>query len=153
MPIAFNKILIPVDFSLNTEIAIRKAAGLVGHDETSLHLLHVVKPGRQATHQFKLWAVEKEMEKLKELIKAKHAGLKVKTHVLKGRNVQRLILDCANMLKPDLIIIGNNLMAEDGFCVDYARHLDLAATTDASLEKRCLESIERVQRAKRELGA
>lgn len=95
-----------MDFSLNTEIAIRKAAGLVGHDETSLHLLHVVKPGRQATHQFKLWAVEKEMEKLKELIKATHAGLKVKTHVLKGRNVQRLILDCANMLKPDLIIIG-----------------------------------------------
>lgn len=52
----------------------------------------------------------------------------------------------------DLIVIGNNLMAEDGFCLDYARHLELAATTDASLEKRCRESIDRIQRIKRELG-
>ena len=106
MPIAFNRILIPVDFSLNTEIAIKKAIGLVGHDDTILHLLHVIRPGRQATHQFKLWAVDKEMEKLKESIKASHADLKVKTHVLKGHNVQRLIVDCASMLKPDLIIFG-----------------------------------------------
>lgn len=106
MAIAFNRILIPVDFSLNTEIAIKKAAGLVGHDDTILHLLHVIRPGRQATYQFKLWAVEKEMEQLKDSIRGMHGDLKVRTHVLKGRNVQRLILDCANMLKPDLIIIG-----------------------------------------------
>lgn len=95
-----------MDFSLNTEIAIKKAITLAGHDETMLHLLHVIKPGRQATHQFKLWAVEKEMETLKDSIRAISPDRKVKTHVLKGRNVQRLILDCANMLKPDLIIIG-----------------------------------------------
>ncbi len=53
----------------------------------------------------------------------------------------------------DLILIGNNLMAEDGFCLDYARHLATSASTDASLEKRCRESIDRVQRVKRELGA
>jgi beta-N-acetylhexosaminidase len=53
----------------------------------------------------------------------------------------------------DLILIGNNLMAEDGFCLDYARHLASAASTDAALEKRCLESIDRVARTKRELRA
>lgn len=53
----------------------------------------------------------------------------------------------------DLILIGNNLMAEDGFCLDYARHLASAASTDAALEKRCRQSIDRVQRTKRELGA
>lgn len=53
----------------------------------------------------------------------------------------------------DLILIGNNIMAEDGFCLEHARHLALAATTDASLEKRCLESINRVQRAKRDLNS
>jgi beta-N-acetylhexosaminidase len=53
----------------------------------------------------------------------------------------------------DLILIGNNLMAEDGFCLDHARHLAQAAATDASLERRCFESVDRVQRIKRELGA
>jgi beta-N-acetylhexosaminidase len=53
----------------------------------------------------------------------------------------------------DLILIGNNLMAEDGFCLDFARHLAQSAATDAALEKRCFESVNRVQRAKRELGA
>src|SRR6202012_452884 len=99
MPILFNKILIPVDFSLNTEIAIKKAATLVGPDEAILHLLHILKPGHHAKHQFKLWAVEKELEQLKESIKASHPSLKVRTHVLKGHNVQRLIIDCAQMLK------------------------------------------------------
>jgi len=106
MPIAFNKILIPVDFSLNTEIAVRKAAGLAGQEETSLHLLHVLKPGRQAKHQFKLWAVEKELEQLKDSIRERYPALRVKTHVLKGYSVQRLIVDCAEMLKPDIVIIG-----------------------------------------------
>jgi len=106
MAIAFNKILIPVDFSLNTEIALKKAAGLVGHDEAILHLLHVLKPGNRSKQQFKLWTVEKEMEQLKDTIRSQHPSIKVKSHVLRGRSVQRLILDCAAMLKPDLIIIG-----------------------------------------------
>ena len=106
MAIAFNKILIPVDFSLNTEIAVKKAAGLVGHDEAMLHLLHVLEPGKQAKHQFKLWAVEKELEQLRETIRNTYPTLKVKSHILKGHSVQRLIVDCAEMLKPDLIVIG-----------------------------------------------
>lgn len=106
MVIAFNKILIPVDFSLNTEIALKKAAGLIGHDEGTLHLLHVLKPGKQATHQFKLWAVEKELDQLRDTIRERYPNLRVKTHVLKGHSVQRLIVDCAAMLKPDLMVIG-----------------------------------------------
>ncbi|HEV2480249.1 MAG TPA: universal stress protein [Puia sp.] len=106
MAIAFNKILIPVDFSLNTEIAVKKAAGLVGHDEAILHLLHVLKPGHQAKYQFKLWTIEKEMEQLRDTIRTQYPSIKVKSHVLKGHSAQRLIIDCAAMLKPDLIIIG-----------------------------------------------
>ena len=106
MAIAFNKILVPVDFSINTEIAIKKAAGLVGGGEAILHLLHVVKPGKLAKHQFRQWVVEKELEQLKETIKTSHPAIKVKIHVLRGHSVQRLVLDCAAMLKPDLIIIG-----------------------------------------------
>jgi nucleotide-binding universal stress UspA family protein len=106
MAIAFNTILIPVDFSVNTEIAVKKAAGLVGHDDTVLHLLHVVRPGKQAAHQFKRWAVEKEFEQLRESIRSVHPAMRVKTHILKGPSVQRMIIECAAMLRPDLIIIG-----------------------------------------------
>ncbi len=106
MAIAFNSILIPVDFSINTQIAVKKAAGLVGADKAVLHLLHVLKPGKLAKHQFKRWAVEKELEQLEESIRADHPAIRVKTHVLRGPSVQRLILDCAAMLKPDLIVIG-----------------------------------------------
>lgn len=51
----------------------------------------------------------------------------------------------------DLILIGNNLMAEDGECLTYARHLAQSARNDRALEARCTESIARVQRAKRAL--
>jgi len=106
MAIAFNKVLVPVDFSLNTETAIKKAAGLIGSDDTDLHLLHVIRPGRHAIHQFKVWAVEKELQQWKDTLRKDYPGLRVLTHVLKGSSVGRMIVECANMLKPDLIIIG-----------------------------------------------
>ncbi|HVS97304.1 MAG TPA: universal stress protein [Puia sp.] len=106
MAIAFNQILIPVDFSLNTETAVRKAAGLIGTYDTVLHLLHVMRPGNHAVHQFKVWAVEKELQEWKENICRQYPSLRVRTHILKGRSVQRMIIECAGMLKPDLIVIG-----------------------------------------------
>lgn len=106
MTIAFKDILIPVDFSVNTETAVKKAAALVGKDEAVLHLLHVVNPGRRAVHAFRVWAVEKELEQWRDKIRIEHPGLRVKTIVLKGRSVQRMIVDCAAMMRPDLVIIG-----------------------------------------------
>lgn len=106
MAIAFDKILIPVDFSLNTEIAVKRAAGLVGSGEALLHLLHVMRPGKHAIHQFKVWAVEKELEQWKDYIRENYPALGVRTHILKGGSAQRMIIECAEMLKPDLIVIG-----------------------------------------------
>ena len=106
MAIAFNQILVPVDFSVNTETAVKKAAGLIGSDDTLLHLLHVMRPGKHAVHQFRIWAVEKELQQWKDNICTQYPTLRVRTHILKGRSVQRMIIECAGMLKPDLIIIG-----------------------------------------------
>jgi nucleotide-binding universal stress UspA family protein len=106
MAISFNNILIPVDFSLNTEIAVKKAASLAGGKDTILHLLHVLRPGKKAVYQFRLWTVEKELEELKDKIKLNHPVLRVRIHILRGRSAQRPIIECAEMLKPDLIIIG-----------------------------------------------
>ena len=52
----------------------------------------------------------------------------------------------------DMIVIGNNMMAEDGFCLDHAKHLAQTVGTEAVLERHCTESIARVRRIKREFG-
>lgn len=109
MPIVFDNILIPVDFSLNTEVAIKKAIEMAGSDEALLHLLHVVKPGgRGPEQQFARWSMEKELEKWRENIREKYSSVQVRTHVLQGSNVQRMIIESAGLLKPDLIVIGKN---------------------------------------------
>lgn len=106
MAVSFKRVLIPVDFSLNTEIAVKRAVGLTGGDDAVLHLLHVVRPGRRPEHHFKMWAVQKELEKWVSTIHDLQGNIRVKTHVLKGRSVQRMIIECADMVKPDLLIIG-----------------------------------------------
>src|SRR5579872_2930453 len=100
MTIAFNDILIPVDFSINTETAVKKAAALIGRDEAILHLLHVVKPGKGSVHAYRVWAVEKELEQWKDKIKVEYPGLRVKTQVLKGWSIQRMIIECAALMRP-----------------------------------------------------
>src|ERR1700760_1292772 len=106
MALAFNTILIPVDFSLNTELALRKAIGLVGADASVIHLLHVAKPGRKALSQFKSLIVERNLEQLKENIQHEYPAIRVRTHLRKGYSVQETITGCAATLNPDLIIIG-----------------------------------------------
>ncbi len=102
MAIVFNKLLIPVDFSPNTWLAIKKAAGLIGTDKAVLHLLHVVNP-----HQpIAALAAKTELEQLGQRTKEDHPGLEIKTQILKGYSVQRMIIEYAKILKPDLIVIG-----------------------------------------------
>jgi nucleotide-binding universal stress UspA family protein len=102
MAIVFHKVLVPVDFSGNTELAIRKAVSLAGAEKTVLHLLHVVSPHRP----LEALAIKNELERRGQDVRDAHPGLAVRTHVLKGRSVQRMIIECAKMLAPDLIIIG-----------------------------------------------
>ena len=101
MAIVFTKLLIPVDFTVNTEIAIKKAIGLIGADKVVLHLLHVVPP----RHPLSALAARTRLDQLALQIKTDYPGPEIKTHVLKGA-VQKMIIDCANMLTPDMIIIG-----------------------------------------------
>jgi nucleotide-binding universal stress UspA family protein len=106
MPATFNKILIPVDFSLNTEIALKKAIGFAGAEETTIHLLHVIRPGKKVASQFKNWVVERDLQQLKYTLQTENPILRVRTHVMKGFSIQRTIIECAAIINPDLIIIG-----------------------------------------------
>lgn len=102
MPILFNTVLVPVDFSLNTDIAVKKAVSLIGAEKAVLHLLHVVSPGRSLS----VWTAVKRLERWKDRIQREYPELQVKTHVLRGYFVQRLIIGHAKALSPDLIVVG-----------------------------------------------
>ena len=101
MAIVFTKLLIPVDFTLNTEIAIKKAISLIGTDKAVLHLLHVVHPRRPLT----ALTARTQLDQLAQRTREAYPGPDIKTHVLKG-SVQKMIIECANMLTPDMIVIG-----------------------------------------------
>jgi nucleotide-binding universal stress UspA family protein len=102
MAIVFNKLLIPVDFSLNTGLAIKKATDLTGTDKAVLHLLHVVNPYRP----IEALAAKTQLEELAQHTREDHPEADVKTHILKGVSTQRMIIECSKMLAPDLIVIG-----------------------------------------------
>ena len=106
MAATFDKVLIPVDFSLNTEIAVKKAVELVGSDETVFHLLHVVHPANKTKNQFRVWVAERDLHQLKYTIQQSGPHIWVKIHILLGRSVRQTIIECASMLNPNLIIIG-----------------------------------------------
>jgi len=99
---AFNKLLIPVDFSVNTEVAVKKAISLAGAGKAVLHLLHVVAPRKRIA----AIKARNDLMQWEWHIRESHSGLDVKIHVLKGYSVQRMIIECATMLSPDMIIIG-----------------------------------------------
>jgi nucleotide-binding universal stress UspA family protein len=106
MAATFDKILIPVDFSLNTEIAVKKAVELVGSDETVIHLLHVVHPAKKTKNQFRIWVAERDLNQLKYTIQESGPHIKVRIHILLGHSIGQTIIECACMVDPNLIIIG-----------------------------------------------
>jgi nucleotide-binding universal stress UspA family protein len=106
MPVTFSKILIPIDFSVNTESAINRAISLIGIEGGSLHLLHMVKPGNSATKKFSLWDAEKKLTQWKAILEESYPALRVDIHIIRGISVQPVVIEFARLIDSDLIIIG-----------------------------------------------
>lgn len=120
MSTLFKSILIPVDFSVNTEVAVNQAIDLASVTGSTIHLLHVIRPKT-------LWGIipaanlsmfparenyyaKKVMSKLDELkcsIEGSVSYCKVNTYVTEG-TIYGSIQDAAKEIKPELIIIGKN---------------------------------------------
>lgn len=120
MSTLFKSILIPVDFSVNTEVAVNQAIDLASVTGSTIHLLHVIRPKT-------LWSIipaanlsmfparenyyaKKVMSKLDELkcsIEGSASYCKVITYVAEG-TIYDSIQDSAKEIKPELIIIGKN---------------------------------------------
>lgn len=106
MTTAFNKILIPVDFSLNTETAVKKAIGFADPENAFIYLLHIIKPGTSAAHKYIAGVADEKLRQWKDTIEETAPGISVKADLLRGVSVQQAIVDATRVVGPDLIVIG-----------------------------------------------
>jgi nucleotide-binding universal stress UspA family protein len=113
----FERILIPVDFSLNTEVAVKKAINLATPGSSVLYLLHVSQSNLlrdnaadtlpSPTAEFKALQ-EIKLQQWQSAIEETEPGLTVLTHITNNSKVEESIIAFSREVSPSLIIIGKN---------------------------------------------
>jgi nucleotide-binding universal stress UspA family protein len=113
---SFKNILIPVDFSVNTEVAVKKALEMADKN-ANLHLLHIKKwqllklggliGGKIGVERNHL-SIEKKLGEWKCTIEDSNESIKVNIWVFDGGTVQDGIEKKAAQLAVDLIVLGKN---------------------------------------------
>jgi universal stress protein A len=116
----YRSILVPVDFSENSEKVVSYAVRLASRDDPTLHLLHVFQAPffgstpyqgtRLKIDQIKSYesaAEQQAKENLEELLgRLQNKGIKVEAYVQSGYPFEQII-EVASRLKVDLIVIGS----------------------------------------------
>src|SRR5690349_19621338 len=111
-----KNILIPIDFSINTETVFEKIIALIEPCNSVIHLLHVVKPlpkrDQRALFVFQnnVTCEDEETQRiklseLKQNLFKSLPSLKVNIHVVKGKSVQQHITEKSIELNAELIVI------------------------------------------------
>lgn len=95
----------PVDFTLNTEVAINKTLELVDHEESVIYLFHVVKSGYSFSKR-ELPDHEKKLAQWKDTITDYYPMISVYTEIENATSVQKAIEGKAIHIGADLIVIG-----------------------------------------------
>jgi nucleotide-binding universal stress UspA family protein len=119
MPAAFKNILIPVDFSINTEVAVKKALELIEPQHSMIYLLHVQKLTPRIIRIIKIIfgkdnsTSQKAMSKLRfnelhNLICESCPSIEVVREQKKAKGIEKTIIEKANNIKPDIIVIGKH---------------------------------------------
>ncbi len=120
MSTSFETILLPLDFTINTETVVKKAIELSDPEHTVIHLFHVADPslpiGRLSLPHFhihsgkgfrnKLQLAEMKLEEWRFCIMENFPGIRVKTHLVIEDSVQNAIEELAEKINPQIIIIG-----------------------------------------------
>ncbi len=118
----FQNILVPVDFTINTDAAIDNAIAMCDVNNTKVHLFHVkvdywtvapyhingsfAMPGDNIIE--KGISIEEGLFKLKKSIQVRYPLLDILTHVGSSGKVQEAIISKAKQVKADLIVISKN---------------------------------------------
>lgn len=119
----FNTILIPVDFSPNTDVAVSKALNLCRQNSCTIHLLHILQPGpggllayvkylfrgySQQEIQSVMGSSEDRLEYIKSYIGRKREDITVCISVCYSEHVEETITKKAADLNADLVILGKH---------------------------------------------
>lgn len=107
----FKTIVVPIDFSLNTEVAICKALEIADGSGTTFHLLHIRQhlPDinlRRREEALRHDDAEKKLQQWQESIEDYLPAATVIRWVVCGSSVQQAIIDKAIEVNADLIVIG-----------------------------------------------
>lgn len=95
----FKDILVPVDFSANTETAVQKGIEIATAMMTRIHLLHI---GGNESAGVNDTSLSIALDKIKNQIK----GCPVETHIVSQKKVEPAIITFATLHRPDIIVIG-----------------------------------------------
>ena len=111
MSFTFKTILVPLDFSISTDVAIHKAVEFADRQAAHLHLMHVAgrqegAAGSKPRHQFSRYTAEQKMHQWKTSLQAAHPHISVESTLLSHGSIQHSIEDMARKTKADLIVIG-----------------------------------------------
>ncbi|MFL5772573.1 MAG: universal stress protein [Flavisolibacter sp.] len=99
----FQTILVPVDFSINTDVAVKKTLEIIDTNSSTVHLLHVVKSG--LTQEF-LLNIEKKLNEWRSTIEESFPGISVFCEIERSLHVQHCIHQTAKRIHADLVVIG-----------------------------------------------
>jgi len=103
---SFKNILVPVDFSVNTEVAINKTLELI-EEGSVIHLLHVIRPGQSRKKE--IYADHKrKLNEWKETIEDYHPSIIVELSVAISGSVQNAIKQKAEEINAGLVVIGQS---------------------------------------------
>lgn len=119
MEIQFGQILVPVDFTINTQVAIGKALSLAEPGNSVLHLLHVNSVPRKNFLGYNVFSkdnsangsvraenfITAEMQSLKGTIYQERSDIHVMMHTVNDINVEAAIIKKAMEIMPDIILL------------------------------------------------
>ena len=118
MPGVFKKILVPIDFSDNTEVAVKQAIELACTDGATIYLLHVLKP--KTVWNMLFGSIQRSLRPDDN-----------RSSILKGRNLPKAILEYAECIKADLMLV--NPGSETKISNLTGKHINDALTTSSKL--------------------
>ncbi|OLY91427.1 Nucleotide-binding universal stress protein, UspA family [Cnuella takakiae] len=108
MKFAFNNILVPVDFTINTEVAVAKALALADTEGGLLHLLHVRKNKVGIAAPVKENELAATLEQWQHELETYQPGLRVRWWIAHADSITSGIVHHAVSHGCDLVVVGKN---------------------------------------------
>src|SRR5690349_6410722 len=102
---SFKTILIPVDFSINTEVAVSKTLEIIDTNSSDIYLLHVTSGNLS---EDTLQSFELKLFQWKQTIEETLPAISVFCEIQQSSHIQKSIQDTAKRIQADLVVIGKN---------------------------------------------